>query len=462
MKSIHPELMLDSHKKVTDLADMWKKTQEIADNPEVFYKWMDNALGDDASYWSDEAKRRPERSKWEIRTLIYNTMFMNIVHNTLKRNPKVLPEALAEYTIFPIETLMKEATFPYSYHLLTRNKDYEWLCLAFGRTLTGDDGSAPDESILSHIQTHNISIFSYLAWKLAGQKTYLISEGLTDALKVTKLRQYPTELLKAPSPALYVEFPLGAFKFTTYADAITPSDTGYVSLPVEGAYILEDTSPLGMRLWRIVVVCQYTDTPSKAVHINHYYIPLYENQFVDVCLKDAIAMMKGEKVCEVPIPGNETGKIGVLSDKHNAWDKKIVDCAEEIFRFLMNVIIYITHGDADETLLNSSPEYAKYRNKMLTAQGKKRERIKAKLKTLNSGTRILLGKNYTIKRWDNDESKTAGEPTGRHINVRTLVSGHWRNQVCGVGGLERKVIWIEPFWRGPEAAPLTEKRAVVK
>jgi hypothetical protein len=327
--------------------------------------------------------------------------------------------------------------------------------------LMGDDGSAPESEVISSIQTHNIATFSYLTWKMSGQKTYTIAPDLADALKATTLKKYPTDLLRAPSPSMYVEFPPGAFEFTTYSDEVTPSATGYVSLPVEGAYILEDTSPQGMRLWRVVVICQYHSRPSKAVHVNHYYIPLYNDQPVDDCLIDSIAMMKGEKICEVTVPGNEIGKIGVLGGRHKSWDKKIVDSAEEIFRFLMNVVIYITHGDADETLVSSSSEYAKFRSRMLAAKGKKRENLKDHLKKMNSGTRVLLGKSYTIKRWDSAD-KTAGEATGRHITVRTLVSGHWRNQVCGTGRLERKTIWIEPFWRGPEAAPLTEKRAVVK
>jgi hypothetical protein len=40
-----------------------------------------------------------------------------------------------------------------------------------------------------------------------------------------------------------------------------------------------------------------------------------------------------------------------------------------------------------------------------------------------------------------------GPPT-----VQVMVRGHYRRQVCGVGRMERKVIWIQPFYRGPEAA----------
>lgn len=50
----------------------------------------------------------------------------------------------------------------------------------------------------------------------------------------------------------------------------------------------------------------------------------------------------------------------------------------------------------------------------------------------------------------NGSPKRKGAPP----QVQTLVRGHHKRQVVGVGRLGRKVIWIEPFWRGPEDAPI--------
>jgi hypothetical protein len=36
--------------------------------------------------------------------------------------------------------------------------------------------------------------------------------------------------------------------------------------------------------------------------------------------------------------------------------------------------------------------------------------------------------------------------------VQTLVRGHYKRQVIGIAKSGRKVIWIEPYWRGPEDA----------
>lgn len=34
-----------------------------------------------------------------------------------------------------------------------------------------------------------------------------------------------------------------------------------------------------------------------------------------------------------------------------------------------------------------------------------------------------------------------------------VVRGHWRNQACGPGLLERRPKWIQPYWKGSETAP---------
>jgi hypothetical protein len=39
-------------------------------------------------------------------------------------------------------------------------------------------------------------------------------------------------------------------------------------------------------------------------------------------------------------------------------------------------------------------------------------------------------------------------------SVQVLVRGHWKRQPCGPGRANRKVIHIEPYWRGPDDAPI--------
>lgn len=48
------------------------------------------------------------------------------------------------------------------------------------------------------------------------------------------------------------------------------------------------------------------------------------------------------------------------------------------------------------------------------------------------------------------------------LSVRTLVRGHWRRQACGKARLERKLIHIEPFWKGPEDGPIAVRSHVIR
>lgn len=41
---------------------------------------------------------------------------------------------------------------------------------------------------------------------------------------------------------------------------------------------------------------------------------------------------------------------------------------------------------------------------------------------------------------------------GWKLRMRYCVRGHWKNQVCGEGRQDRKRIFVEPYWKGPEGA----------
>lgn len=47
------------------------------------------------------------------------------------------------------------------------------------------------------------------------------------------------------------------------------------------------------------------------------------------------------------------------------------------------------------------------------------------------------------------------------LKVQFLVRGHWRHQTHGPRGELRKLIWIQPFWKGPEDAVILRRSHVV-
>jgi hypothetical protein len=64
--------------------------------------------------------------------------------------------------------------------------------------------------------------------------------------------------------------------------------------------------------------------------------------------------------------------------------------------------------------------------------------------------------------------RTSRHPEGRSARVvkgretRQLVSGHWKVQHHGPGRSQRRIIWIEPYWRGPDFADIVNHARLVR
>lgn len=63
-----------------------------------------------------------------------------------------------------------------------------------------------------------------------------------------------------------------------------------------------------------------------------------------------------------------------------------------------------------------------------------------------------LGKPIKIDCRSQVQAYSRGERQPPQVQV--LVRGHWKRQPCGPGLKDRRVIWIEPYPRGPEDAPI--------
>ncbi len=68
----------------------------------------------------------------------------------------------------------------------------------------------------------------------------------------------------------------------------------------------------------------------------------------------------------------------------------------------------------------------------------------------------------TLRRYSNasDSGHKETEDYETAYSHRWVVNGHWRNQACGRGRKERKLIWIAPYVKGPEDKPLIIKHDV--
>lgn len=67
---------------------------------------------------------------------------------------------------------------------------------------------------------------------------------------------------------------------------------------------------------------------------------------------------------------------------------------------------------------------------------------------------IILTRPVVVDCRERVKAKLRGERVKGTAFVQRLIRGHWKNQPCGARGSERKFIHVEPYWRGPEDAPI--------
>lgn len=116
-----------------------------------------------------------------------------------------------------------------------------------------------------------------------------------------------------------------------------------------------------------------------------------------------------------------------------------------LFWWVLNVCLYITHAGAELEPKHPDADAERSWWVINAESGAKRRQRLLNLYNAKFRQRIYLGRTV----------QPLGLGTRGPISVQTLVAGHWRNQPWGKGRLERRLTWIEPFWRGPRDAPMS-------
>lgn len=75
---------------------------------------------------------------------------------------------------------------------------------------------------------------------------------------------------------------------------------------------------------------------------------------------------------------------------------------------------------------------------------------------------FTVGKPITVDFRARVTSYLSTGSTGKQLEVRTMVMGHFKIQNHGPKNGLRKTIWVEPYWRGPDEAPINAKVHVIK
>ncbi len=282
-----------------------------------------------------------------------------------------------------------------------------------------------------------------------GKRVYELSEGLAQALYHTELRGLQAEHLELPYPNIYITVP-PALDLKMYTSGGGEQKVGgvFISDDPSGVWIpptvhakivsigetqlvkASDNIPYEQRkpcrTWHVLLVSEDVIDPDGKMNCSLFHASL--------------RFREGLSLEEVVTNTLRHYGMSISRSMHEQWPKTAA--------FIFNTLIYATNSDLEPEIAERNPEAAKLWEKVKSMpQSRKRTNLEDKAQNL-SRRHYVLGSHITVDRSRKGAIGPGG--TGKPLTVRVLVSGHWRKVRCGKGRTERRLTWIQPFWRGPE------------
>lgn len=266
--------------------------------------------------------------------------------------------------------------------------------------------------------------YAYYNYWLEGQRDYYIAENLCKRLKASHIREIPTELLGMPHRAFRMFIP----------DKIMPFTTGdNRTIFIRELHVI-DYVEAGKRVLMVYHIC--------LDDVGYFFITIDEKE-VHQCVDKSIAKMWAD-IKRV------NSKIHTFTDGQDAEMRAM-------FEFVVKCILYITGAKADIEYVNEAGEIQSQLNRV--SSGSKRAKLERRLVKAKKG--YLVGHKIVLSR----EERKMYENIDKGIwtlNHRFVVQGHYRNQAYGEKHSLRRIIFIEPFYKGPELADEINSPHIVK
>jgi hypothetical protein len=339
-----------------------------------------------------------------------------------------------------MDTAVNEAADPYSLSAV--------MATPHGEEYARFAATVRDVARLSPGQVVNqaLEYWHRATWVKAGRQVYDVSPGLAERLAKTHLRGLTTDDLHLPYKSLYITVPKRA------GLRVYNEETQWHTLT--GIYITEGETPVGSGMpretdvpkgWRVMLwgapkteESRFAGSPLADADdaLFHFTVPLPTGATIEDVIDHVLGTAKSL------MPG-ETEEVRAFFYEH----------FQPIFRWMMNVVLYATWpGGEQAPFIPDAEARALWEKHERSPKGtpKRRDaldRFRA-LPPYRQQQVTILGRRVRVM---DEDASGQGIP----LAVRTLVEGHWRHQHYGPGNAQVKRIWIQPFWRGPDDAPIS-------
>lgn len=165
-----------------------------------------------------------------------------------------------------------------------------------------------------------------------------------------------------------------------------------------------------------------------------------------------------EKIADKNIDIGSVARYDELPDGEYVPDEQFYQDGLLFFRILINAILYVSSVRA-ETNEVASPHEGLDEKLKNTKSSLERRDIYRNAQKSSRLPFILVGASVPELQSDDAPAESAFR---KNISVRFTVRGHWRKQPYGPGSVERRLQFIQPYFKGPEMADLVNKPYIVR
>lgn len=273
-----------------------------------------------------------------------------------------------------------------------------------------------------------VAVYMDDMFRRGGQRVFRLAASFIKTLRLTDSFDCTVDELQFPFPSCYFEIPFAVQvdgkKMTEFTGALVVNTPEYLRVfAVLGAELVGVRGgPAGNGSW-------YVDLPKNDPTSITKYMREYR------CAS-----------------GGEAGTLMRLTPAVDGFGQDMGPLLE----IVLKAAVYLTCQDADVSPPIVGPNTQKLRDNPQKS-GKWRKNMEdlaaREFIVIDVGRRIHLDPRL-------EEVADSGDEK-RKLNKRTHVRGFFRNQACGVGRLERKRIFVAPFWRGPELGEVINRKYLV-
>lgn len=255
-----------------------------------------------------------------------------------------------------------------------------------------------------------------VGWYAYGKKTFMLSENLCWCLNNSDIGKIPAHLVKLPYPV--VKFVLPPNVLTSIKEDF--SDTNKVTA-----------------IWAGRINPKYPEN-IETIATGPGENPFFSNLHIDLSEHETVNSMVE----------------WTMSNAEHISKRTSTKAIDEFFSFVIKVLLYL---NSDQAKITHGKNVSKMEAKIKATRSRdKRESLTemlAKAKNIYYvGQGIKINKDTPVS----NDGITSGKKYT--LSKRFTVRGHLRTQPCGPGRKDVKIIYIAPYWKGPDVAEVIHKQ----